>query len=599
MGDYFDFGGYATKANLRCNDGLTIMKDAFKEDDGRKVPLVWQHQHNDPGNVIGHAILESRSDGVYCQCSLNNNKKAKETKIALQHGDIDALSIYANNLVKRGTAVVHGIIREVSVVLAGANPGALIDPGTIAHSDGFVEELEDEATIYSGLGLDYIDEYAFEHASKDEEDVKEEPEKEDKKDMAEGKNKTVGEVLNTLNEDQKIAVAAVIAEITKGKGNDDTDDEDEEDTEVKHNAFEGDEYRADAGMYELSHDDFQSIVQGAKELGGSFKNSVKNFVLQHDADYGIDNIDYLFPDARVINNTPDFIKREDSWVQKVLNGTHHTPFSRVKSIHADITADEARARGYVKGNKKEDEVIALLKRITEPQTIYKKQRLDRDDIIDITDMNVVAWLRAEMRMMLNEEIARAILIGDGRSAASPDKIKEDRIRPIYTDDDLYSVKVDAVVASTDDDTAKSKKIIKAIKKSRKLYKGSGNPTLYTTEDVLTDMLMIEDTTGREIYDTVEKLRTALRVNDIVTVPVMEGITRTDTSSGSSVTKNLIGVIVNLQDYNIGADKGGEINTFEDFDIDYNQEKYLIETRISGALVKPYSAMVVEMSVAAG
>ena len=568
----FDFCGWATRNDLKCSDGRVIRRDAFKHNDGQKVPLVWNHQHNSQDEVLGHAVLENREEGVYAYCSFNDSDSGKTAKILVQHGDIDALSIYANQLQQQGPNVMHGNIREVSLVLAGANPGAFIE-SVLKHG----EESDEECIIYTGENIDLA------HADK-------EPDKKEDKKVDNKEDKTIGEVFETLTEEQKTAVYAMLGQALKHgdeKEDPETNNNDEEDDTMKHNLFD-DETKKNEDV--LSHDAMETIIADGKRYG-----SLKESFLAHAQEYGIENIDYLFPEAKSLNTPPDFIKREMGWVQKVMSGTHHTPFSRIKSMFADITEDEARAKGYIKGKLKKEEVFSLLKRTTTPTTIYKKQKLDRDDVIDITDFDVVAWLKSEMRMMLDEEIARAILVGDGRLASSDDKINESNIRPIWKDEDLYNIKstIEVDAAATADQKAKA--FIRACIKSRKNYKGSGDPTLYTTEDVVTDCLLLEDTTGRVIYDTMEKLRTALRVKEIVTVPVMEGLTRTNETSE---TLNLMGIIVNLADYNVGADKGGAINMFDDFDIDYNQQKYLIETRCSGALVKPYSAISLEMKTKA-
>lgn len=588
----FDFCGWATRNDLKCSDGRVIRKDAFKHNDGQKVPLVWNHQHNSQDEVLGHAILENREEGVYAYCSFNDSDSGKTAKILVQHGDIDALSIYANQLQQQGPNVMHGNIREVSLVLAGANPGAFIE-SVIKHG----EECEEEGIIYTGENItlehsgcgDSSDEKKkkkeLEHSK---EEPKEEPKEEEGEKVENKKDKTIGDVLETLNEEQKTAVYAMLGKALEHSDEEpETNNNDEEDNTMKHNLFD-DETKKDENV--LSHDAMETIIADGKRYG-----SLKESFLAHAQEYGIENIDYLFPEAKSLNTPPDFIKREMGWVQKVMSGTHHTPFSRIKSMFADITEDEARAKGYIKGKLKKEEVFSLLKRTTTPTTIYKKQKLDRDDVIDITDFDVVAWLKSEMRMMLDEEIARAILVGDGRLASSDDKINESNIRPIWKDEDLYNIKstIEVDAAATADQKAKA--FIRACIKSRKNYKGSGDPTLYTTEDVVTDCLLLEDTTGRVIYDTMEKLRTALRVKEIVTVPVMEGLTRTN---AESETLSLMGIIVNLADYNVGADKGGAINMFDDFDIDYNQQKYLIETRCSGALIKPFSAISLEMKVKA-
>ena len=558
----YDFGGWATRNNLKCSDGRVIMKDAFKSNDGQKVPLVWNHQHNDVNEVLGHAMLENRDEGVYAYCKLNDTDAGNTAKLLVKHGDVDALSIYANQLKQNMNNVLHGNIREVSLVLAGANPGAYID-SIIMHG----EESDEEAIIYTGEELE------LSHADEPEQ-KKEEPK------MAEepAKEKTVGEVFDTLTEEQKNVVYAMIGQALESKGG--SDETDEEESDMKHNVFDQDTQQENT----LSHDAMETILNDGKRYG-----SLKESFLAHAGDYGIDNIDYLFPDAQTMNNTPEFIQRDMGWVSTVMNGVHHTPFSRIKSVFADITEDEARARGYMKGKLKKEEVFSLLKRTTTPTTIYKKQKLDRDDVIDITDFDVVAWLKSEMRMMLDEEIARAILIGDGRLSSSDDKINEQNIRPIYNDAELYTIQAKVTVASTATDDDKAKAVIKAAVKARKDYKGSGNPTFFTTEDFLTDALLLEDTLGHRMYKTAAEVASAMRVSNIVTVPVMEG--QKGVGNG-----DLIGIIVNLNDYNVGADKGGAVNMFDDFDIDYNQQKYLIETRCSGALTKPKSAIAIEMEV---
>lgn len=578
----FDFSGWATKANLKCSDGRTIMKDAFKHNDGQTVPLVWNHQHNDPNEVLGHALLENRDEGVYAYCTFNDTESGKTAKLLVQHGDVNALSIYANQLKQKMSNVLHGNIREVSLVLAGANPGASID-SIIMHG----EESDEEAIIYTG------EEITLAHSSdaKDSEGTT----KEDNK-MADDIKKTDGEetvadVFNTLSEKQKTVVYAMIGQALEDAGVTDDDDEDYEDEMghsegddyMKRNVFDNDEQQEDV----LSHAAMETIIGDAKRFG-----SLKESFLAHADEYGIEQIDYLFPEAKTLNNPPEFIKRDTGWVSTVMGAVHHTPFSRIKSVFANITEDEARAKGYIKGNLKKEEVFSLLKRTTTPTTIYKKQKLDRDDVIDITDFDVVAWLKSEMRIMLDEEIARAILIGDGRLSSSDDKINESNIRPVVSDSELYTIrqKVSVATNATDDDKAKA--MIKSAVKARKNYKGSGNPTFYTTEDWLTNALLLEDTQGHRLYKNDADVAAAMRVSKIVTVPVMEGVKGPEGG-------DLIGIIVNLADYNVGADKGGAVNMFDDFDIDYNQQKYLIETRCSGALVKPYSAIELELDVAAG
>lgn len=578
----YDFSGWATKNNIKCSDGRTILKDAFKQHDGQTVPLVWNHQHNESANVLGHAVLENRDEGVYAYCTFNDTEAGKNAKLLVEHGDVTALSIYANQLKQKGSNVMHGTIREVSLVLAGANPGAFID-SVIRHG----EFCEDEAVIYTG------EELTLQHAD----DPSDKADKKDKKgdDEVNNNEKTIQDVFDTLNEEQKNVVYALIGQALEDKSmaqsaieeNENNIEEDGGEQEMKHNVFEGRETENNNDV--LSHDAMETILKDAKRYG-----SLKESFLAHAESYGIKDIEWLFPDAKNVNMPPDFIKRDDSYVQKVMRGVHHVPFSRIKSMHANITADEARAKGYIKGKRKKEEVFTLLKRTTSPTTIYKKQKLDRDDVVDITDFDVVAWLKMEMRMMLDEEIARAILVGDGRLSDSDDKINETCIRPISTDDDLYCVKapVSVAAAATEDDIAKA--FIKTVIKSRKEYKGSGSPTLFTTEDVITNCLLLEDKNGRVIYDTVDKLATALRVKEIVAVEVMEGAkTKVET-----VEKPLMAIMVNLVDYYVGADKGGAVNMFDDFDIDYNQQKYLMETRCSGALVKPYSAVAVALDKAA-
>lgn len=564
----YDFSGWATRNNLKCSDGRTIMKDAFIENDGQTVPLVWNHQHNDPENVLGHALLRNMDDGVYAYCKFNDTVAGQNARLLVEHGDVSALSIYANQLKQQGTKVLHGQIRELSLVLAGANPGAFID-NVMCHG----EESDDSAIIYTG---EEIEIYHSEESSGEQ--------RKGDSNMAENekKDKTVQEVIDSMTEEQKTVMYALI-----GQALEENENENEGDQNMKHNVFENsnpeDEYVGSDNT--ISHSEMEEIIKDGKRYG-----SMKESFLAH----GIDQIDYLFPDDQAVDRTPQFISRDMGWVRKVMNSVHHTPFSRIKSIFANITEEDARARGYFKkGSQKKDEVFGLLKRTTSPTTIYKKQKLDRDDVVDITDFDVVAWLKTEMRMMLDEELARAFLVGDGRGSSSDDKINEQNIRPIWTDAELYTIRalVEADKAATSD--AKAKAFIRAAIKARKDYKGSGEPTLYTTDDVLTDCLLLEDTTGRTIYDSVEKLAKVLRVKEIVTVPVMENLSRTDDRNGKV---GLMGIIVNLADYNVGADKGGAVNMFDDFDIDYNAQKYLIETRCSGALIRPYSAIALEVKL---
>lgn len=597
----YDFSGYATKNNVRCADGRVIMPGAFKEQNHATVPLVWQHDHMTPDNVLGHAILENRSDGVYTYGFFNNTPSGANAKECVKNGDVKALSIYANKLKHRGSEVMHGVIREVSLVLAGANPGAYIDT-VMVHSDddddtedAYIKFVEPDNVLFHS---DDSDEETTEPVTNEPEDAIAHAEGDDKKEddmpankqsASGGDNRTVQDIIDTMNEDQKNILYALV-----GMAADGGDEEDD----VKHNVFEGDDE-----MNALAHaEDFAEIIRDAKRYGSLKESALQhgyedislNDVLQHDATYGIEQIDYLFPDYKNVTNVPGFVSRDMSWVSKVMGAVSHTPFARIKTVFADITEDEARAKGYIKGKQKKEEVFTLLKRTTDPQTVYKKQKLDRDDVIDITDFDVVAWLKGEMRMMLDEELARAFLIGDGRVSSAEDKIQEAHIRPIWTDDDFYTIKADIEVESTatDDDIAKA--VIRAAIKARIDYKGSGNPTFYTTEEMLTNMLLLTDNEGRDLYDSVDKLAKKLRVKEIVTIEVMEGQTRQPSSGTlSGKTLTLRGLIVNLADYNVGADKGGSINLFDDFDIDYNQMKYLIETRCSGALIKPYSAIAVE------
>lgn len=575
----YDFSGYATKNDLKCKDGRTIRKDAFKENDGTKVPLVWQHGHKEPANVLGHALLENREDGVYTYAKFNSTASGQNAKQLVEHGDIKALSIYANDLVQKARDVIHGSIREVSLVFAGANPGAIIDNLTVVHSDGEDVEIDDEAIIYTGLdfktGL-------LKHEESEE-----------------SSEETVGDIFDTLSQKQKDVVYAMLADvITKDKEDDTEEGENEEPTKekeevthsndggnnlMKKNVFDGSEEGVSTSN-SLTHDQFAIIVADAHKTG-----SLKESFLAHAVEYGIENIDFLFPDAKTLRATPDFIKRETDWVVDVMSGSHHSPFSRIKSLAADITADEARAKGYVKGALKKEEVISLLRRVTTPTTIYKKQKLDRDDIVDITDMDVVSWLRSEMRVMLDEEIARAALLGDGRDAESDDKINETHIRPIYTDDNLYA---HHVAINEDSDT---EEIIDAIIRARINYKGSGNPALFVSNTFLTDMLLLKAADGRRLFPTTAELMAVLRVSKMVEVPQMEDLTRVV----EGVTLKLLAIMVNMKDYTLGADKGGAVAMFDDFDIDYNQYKYLLETRCSGCLTKPKSALVIEIKVAAG
>lgn len=637
MAKKFDISGWATKADMLCSDGVIIKKGAFKDCDGVTVPLVWNHQHNSPNEVLGHALLENRDDGVYAYCTFNDTDAGQTAKLLVQHGDVNRFSIYANKIKRRGSDVIHGIIRELSLVLAGANPGAVIDTvmmhGEDSYEEGYISsgeyienvenlfhsddtamkgdkemadntkkqgnQSEDETikdvfdtlsdkqkqAVYAMIGQ-ILEDNGIDPDDDDNKNVKhseDDPEEGGKS----GKEKTIGDVFNSMTDEQKNVVYAMIGQALEDAGvTDDEDEEDEEDeggsNNMKHNVFDNSDYMTgDADDREvLSQSEFKEIMNEARRNG-----SLKDAFIQH----GITNVDYLFPDAQTVDKEPGFIKRNDDWVAKVMNKVHHTPFSRIKSVFANITADEARAKGYVKGKKKVDEVFPLLKRVTTPVTVYKKQTLDRDDVIDIVDMDVVAWLKKEMRMMLDEELARAILVGDGRNQSSSDKINEQNIRPIWTDDDVYTVKAAVPITKETTGPEKAKAFIKVAIRSRKEYKGSGNPDMYIDEDILTECLLLEDNNGRVIYDTVEKLATALRVQEIIPVPVMENMKR---EKGAN-THILGGIYVNLNDYNVGADKGGAVNMFDDFDIDYNQQKYLIETRCSGAMVTPYGAVAIE------
>ena len=586
-----DFSGWATRNDLKCSDGRVIRRDAFKHDDGIKVPLVWNHQHNDPRNVLGHAWLENRPEGVYTYGFFNDSESGEIGKILVKHGDICALSIYANQLQQRGCDVLHGEIREVSLVHAGANPGAFID-SMLKHG----ENSDDEAIIYTGMPLylshsdaDKQEDKADDGEKKETSEKKDDPEKKTDSD----EEKTVADVINSMTEEQKNVMYAMIGQAMDDQGESDPESEDNNDDDskggtntMKHNVFDKDDRQKENVLIhsdgsEVSSEEISTIFGDIKRYG-----SLKDSVLAH----GIDNVDYLFPDAQTLANTPEFIQRDTGWVKKVMSGVHHTPFSRIKSIFADITEDDARAKGYFKGKLKKEEVFGLLKRTTTPTTVYKKQKMDRDDVVDITDFDVVAWLKSEMRMMLDEELARAYLIGDGRLASSDDKINEQNIRPILKDEELYTIQAIVSVQSSATEDDKAREFIRTAIKARKNYKGSGQPTLYTTEDILTDCLLLTDTTGRDLYTDVAQLAKKLRVKEIVTVPVMEGV---NGKNGGA----LMGIIVNLADYNVGADRGGAVNMFDDFDIDYNQQKYLIETRCSGALIKPYSAIALELSTA--
>ncbi len=587
----FDFSGWATKNDLTCSDGRTIKHNAFKENDGQRVPLVWQHGHNAVDNVLGHALLENRDEGVYAYCAFNDTPGADNAKELVKHGDVKALSIYANRLDQRGGDVIHGNIVEVSMVLSGANPGALIDNVALEHSDGSWTESEDEAVIYSGLTL-----------SHDSGETTEDTESMDEDEVYDEDDLTVADVLETLDDDQRLAVAALIEEISGDVDSEDEDfDEDEEfdedydedydedaehgdsggDTLMHSNIFEGDA-RNHMGPH-LSHADEEQIFAEARQPGMTLRTAV----LAHAADYGIKNPELLFPDATNLDPEPQRIMRENSWVSKVLQGAKHSPFSRVKTQWSNLTADDLRAKGYVKASRKKDVVYEVANRKTEPTTVYNKTKIDRDDVLDITTFNVVAWMQQNLRLALEEELARAVLIGDGREVSNPDKIKESNIRPIWKDDELFSHKVLV------DKDAKTEDVIDIVRRSRKFYKGSGMPVLFTTNAFVCDMLEIKDINKRYIYETKQAVANALNVSDVIEVEVMEGAKR----EVAGKTQNLLGIIVNMQDYTLGADKGGETSFFEQFDIDFNQQKYLLEARCSGSLTKYKSAIVIEKATA--
>lgn len=583
----FDFSGYATRVDLKCSDGAIIREDAFKHQNGETVPLVWQHLHNGPENILGHAMLEHRKDGVYAYASFNDSEQGRNAKELVRHGDVKALSIYANKLVRRGVDVLHGAIREVSLVLSGANPGAYIDNVVIAHGDSY-ETSEDEAIIYTGLSFE-IQAETIEHA-----DDSKEP------DMAE---KTVGDIFETLTEEQKNVVYYMIGEALSEAGADD---------EAEHSAFyENDDYIShndgeetitmtrnvfeslahgtpmDEGLT-LSHSDIKSIF-----ADGERKNSLKEAVIAHATTYGIENIDLLFPDAKTIGDRPEFIKRRTEWVASVLNDTHHSPFSRIKTILADITEDDARAKGYIKASMKKEEWFTLAKRVTTPQTVYKKQKLDRNDILDITDFDVVIWVKEEMRLMLDEEIAAAALVGDGRSAGDPDKIKSpspnadgEGIRAIALDASYYAYKVEWAAADADDIP-----FVDRVMTSLVDYTGSGSPKLYTSPQILAGLLVERDTLGRRMYSSRAELATAMGVSAIVDIPasILARANFQTTAGAVTTTHSLKGIVANLRDYTFGSDAGGKTTLFDDFDIDFNQQKYLLEARLSGTLTKPFSA----------
>ena len=591
--DNYDFSGWATRNDLLCADGRTIRRNAFKECDGQSVPLVWNHDHKNQDAVLGHALLENREDGVYAYCKFNDTEQGQHAKQLVEHGDVRSLSIYANKLKQIGNDVIHGAIRELSLVLSGANPGAFID-FIMAHGedeeDSFIANYDENAIIiyHSEISSEETvsensKEEAIEHSEESKENPKMEEEKKDKK----SEEKTVKDVVDSMTDEQREVMYALIG---MAAGNSSVTNEEDKNNNseggnenMKHNVFENEENKNDKV---LSHDAIEIIIGDAKRYG-----SMKESFLAHAATYGIDNIDYLFPDAKATNATPEFIKRDTGWVRTVMNSVHHSPFSRIKSVFADITEEDARAKGYIKGKLKKEEVFSLLKRTTSPVTVYKKQKMDRDDVVDITDFDVIAWLKSEMRMMLDEELARAFLVGDGRLSSSDDKINEQNIRPIWKDDDLYTIKSLITVPSNG---SLAEEFIDQSVRAMKEYKGSGSPIAFMTEDMLTECLLLKDTNKHRLYRNAEEVATAMRVSSIVTVPVMSGLTRT---SGSD-TLELKAIIVNLNDYNVGADKGGAINMFDDFDIDYNQQKYLIETRCSGALTRPYSAIALEVKTTA-
>lgn len=576
----YDFSGYATKVNTKCYDGLIIAPNAFADDNGRKVPVVWNHNHSGPEYVLGHALLQNRRDGVYAYVKMNDTPSGQTALEAVRSGDIDAMSIFANGLKKAGQTVMHGVIRELSLVLAGCNPGALIDE-IVAHgadSDG----EGGEAFIYTDGGL------SLKHGL----DPDDNPLNEEDDEMAKEGGKTLEEVVDTMNDEQKEALYALVGMAKNDLDEDDDpeeDDYDEEDDEddyddydeeddMKHNVFDND---PEQGVLRHSMDEINAAIADGKSCG-----SMKDAFIAH----GIEDVEWLFPEDHLLDTPPRIIDNDQSWVSKVMSGVHHIPFSRVKSMAADLTEEDARAKGYIKGNFKKEQVFSLLKRSTTPTTVYKKQKMDRDDVADITGFDVIAWLKQEMRVKLNEELARAYLIGDGRLSSSDDKINEGNIRPIYNDDDLFTIKVQVETAAGDDTATKLDKMMTAVLKARKNYKGAGNPTFYTTDDTLTDLLLLKDKIGHRLYKNEAEVAQALRVKEIVTVPQMEGMT-------GKLGGEFVGIIVNLADYTVGADKGGAVNMFDDFDIDYNQQKYLIETRCSGAMTTPFGAMAIEYKAA--
>lgn len=622
----YDFGGYATRNDILCSDGRTIRKDAFKDNDGATVPLVWNHDHNDPMNVLGHAVLENRNDGVYAYCTFNDTDSGKTAKMLVEHGDIDSLSIYANQLKQHAGDVVHGNIREVSLVLAGANSGARIDTHGIEHGDDGDYE---SAVIYHDADGVYLNDDSEENQNGEETMLH--SNNLQHADSSDGE--TVGDIIKSMTDEQRNVLYALVGMAMDGKLNEDSDEEEDDNSAeqsdnsgeivghydgdtMKHNVFDDSSNNTEDT---IEHSDVLAAIADGKRYGSmreAFEaHDLGDIAISHastdygittygsnagntgGATYGINNVDFLFPDVRNVTNQPTFIKRDTAWVSGVMSETTHTPFSRIRSIFADITEDDARARGYIKGKMKKEEVFTLLKRSTTPTTIYKKQKMDRDDVVDITDFDVIAWLKSEMRGMLDEEIARAILVGDGRLSSSDDKINEQNIRPIWTDEDLYTIKYSVPVdsASKIGDPSTTSNLIDGAVRARKNYRGSGMPKFYTTTDFLTECLLLKDAEGYRLYKNVSELAQAMRVSEIVEVPVLENLKRT---SGST-TYNLTGLIVNLKDYTVGSDRGGSVAMFDDFDIDYNQQKYLIETRCSGALTVPYSAIALETEVKSG
>ena len=568
-----DFSGYATKSGVLCSDGRIIGQGAFAHQDNHKVPLLYGHDHKDPTNIVGHALLHSRNDGMYAECSLNDTMAAQNLGKQVKHGDLNSLSIFANDLRHDGTTVTFGNIREVSLVLAGANREAKIDAVYITHGDGFSDEVEDAAIIQFGELLVHGE-------------AEDSPDSEDD-------GETIQDVIDSMSEKQQNAVAYLVTQALEDSGAaekkseepsdkaEHSADKPQEGSTLTHNIFQGSATQAPSQT--LTHDQFMTVMKSAQDRHIKLSESF----LAHANDYGIKDINTLFPDAKTLWNTPEFISRRMEWVAGVLNGTRHAPFTKIKTILADITADNARAKGYKTGTKKKEEVFSLLHRVTHPKTIYKKQKLDRDDILDITDFDVVAWIKGEMRLMLDEEIARAILVGDGRQVTDDDKISEDNIRPIWKDDELYSYKVQV------DKDAKPDACVEAMIRGLDDYRGSGNPTMYAPSKFVTDLLLQKDQIGRRLYETEAALASAIGVSKIVRVPVMEKLER----EVNAKKYDLKAIVVNLQDYTTGTNKGGQISFFDDFDLDFNQEKYLLETRMSGALVRPGSAMVLEMAQA--